>query len=118
MCVQEKQCVPQTTLEDMHLWAYGFIGFAEEFFEEFKEDAALFLMPARFCQDSLENMFGMIRQGGGTANNPTVLQAAKGAQLAQQRKELKSKPLGGSSSYKQGASSKTARSAAECVAKS
>lgn len=63
-------------------------------------DDKLFLMPARFCQDSLENMFGLIRQGGGTANNPSVLQAAKGSQVAQQRKDMKLTSGGGSSSYR------------------
>lgn len=92
----------------MHLWAYGFLGFADDFFAKFPADVhsfihsddKLFLMPARFCQDSLENMFGLIRQGGGTANNPSVLQAAKGSQVAQQRKDMKLTSGGGSSSYR------------------
>lgn len=89
--------MPQTTLEDMHLWAYGFLGFAEDFFEEFHGDEDLFLCPARFCQDSVENTFGMIRQGGGAANNPSVQQAAKQLDVTQQRRRLRAQARGSSS---------------------
>ena len=75
--VQANQCIPQTTLEDMHLWAYGFLGFAEEFFEMFPDTDA-YIMPARFTQDSLENLFGRIRAVGSAATNPNQLSAARG----------------------------------------
>lgn len=84
MCVAaqaEKDCIPQTTLMDMHLFVYGFCGFATEFFAEFGDVCApggKYLTPARFCQDSLENLFGVLRSMQGSGNNPTALQAAQG----------------------------------------
>jgi hypothetical protein len=71
----------------MHLWAYGFLGFAEDFFAAAGEGA--FLMPARFCQDSLENLFGQIRQVGGTATNPNQLAAARALNTVENMKFVK-----------------------------
>lgn len=85
--MQDKDCIPQTTLEDMHLWSYGFLGFAEDFFNMFSTD--VFIMPARFSQDSLENLFGRIREVGGTANNPGVLAAARSLNTIQHMRDNK-----------------------------
>lgn len=58
------------------MWAYGFLGFATDFFEMFP-GTSTFIMPARFTQDSLENLFGSIRAVGAQNTNPTVLAATQ-----------------------------------------
>ena len=80
---QAKRCIPTTTLQDIHLWVNGFLGFAEEFFKESRhhagQHAPVCLWPSRFSQDSLENFFGQIRAQCGCSTNPQVLQALTAA---------------------------------------
>ena len=87
-CLQPSEFIPQTTLEDMHLWSYGFLGFAGDFFKLYP-DSDKFIMPARFSQDSLENLFGRIREVGGTANNPGVMAAAQALNTVQNMHDIK-----------------------------
>lgn len=94
---QTKECIPLTTLEDMHLWAYGFLGFATDFFEMFP-NTSTYIMPARFSQDSLENLFGCIRGVGHQSNNPNVLAAAQSMNVVVERGNVRAPARG---SYKQ-----------------